>query len=309
MVKMLIMNALYLSIEFENKKIFKVLVATSSKIVPLISSRRNPLVKRLRMLSGSQGRKESSLLLLEGTHLLREALKTSSYPKEIIATAAWIADHVELLNLLPDQVALQEVTPSVLEAGLTTVSPDGVATLFPLEGLPKNNHQSSFILALDRLQDPGNLGTLLRTALAADVDAVWLASGADPLGSKVVRSSAGAILHLPYHRFGPSEEEAVEQLANHLEEAAGSGKQIVATLIPEASTSQMLLPYWELDWKRPTVLLFGNEGSGLHPLLEASCTHRVTLPHSRAVESLNVAAAAVPLLLERRRSKMMSDMD
>ena len=65
-----------------------------------------------------------------------------------------------------------------------------------------------------------------------------------------------------------------------------------------------VVPYWELDWTKPTVLVLGNEGSGLHPDLQSCCTHGVTLPHSTAVESLNVASAAVPLLLERRRATM-----
>jgi TrmH family RNA methyltransferase len=65
-----------------------------------------------------------------------------------------------------------------------------------------------------------------------------------------------------------------------------------------------VVPYWELDWTRPTALVLGNEGSGLHPELLACCSHGVTLPHSPRVESLNVAAAAVPLLLERRRATM-----
>ncbi len=275
----------------------------------LISSRRNPIVQRLRSMGKSQGRQEYELLLLEGTKLLQEVLYRSLSPKEIIATRDWLEKYPDLIEIFPESVILTEVTPLVLEASLTTKNPDGVATLLPLEALPKNKSEPSFVLALDRLQDPGNLGTLMRTALSADVDCLCLASGADPLGPKVVRSSAGAILNLPFIRFGPSENEGVAQLANYLEESANSGKQIVATLIPSSSTSEVLLPYWELDWTKPTVLLLGNEGAGLHPRLEACCTHRVTLPHSDLVQSLNVAAAAVPLLLERRRSKMMSGLD
>ena len=64
-------------------------------------------------------------------------------------------------------------------------------------------------------------------------------------------------------------------------------------------------PYWELDWDLPTVLVLGNEGSGVHASIEACCTYFVTLPHSSLVDSLNVASAAVPLLLERQRVKMV----
>ncbi|MEC7382769.1 MAG: TrmH family RNA methyltransferase, partial [Cyanobacteriota bacterium] len=117
---------------------------------------------------------------------------------------------------------------------------------------------------------------------------------------------AGAILHLPHQRFGSSGQGAVEQLAEQLECAARRGLQVVATMVPGSSAAHSCLPYWQLDWRKPTVLVLGNEGSGLHPRLQACCTACVTLPHSAAVESLNVAAVAVPLLLERRRATMTS---
>lgn len=277
--------------------------------MPLISSRRNPLVRRLRALASREGREKYSLLLLEGTHLLEEALKTSYIPNEIVATGRWIQDHLEILKSIPKQIPIQEVTPSVLEIALTTESPDGVASLFPLKALPKPVNEANFVLALDRLQDPGNLGTLFRTALAADVELVWLALGADPLSQKALRASVGAVLHLPYERFANSEELAIDLLVEKLKFAAHKGNQVIGTFVPEPSLliKDSFLPYWELDWTRPTVLVLGNEGSGLHPLIKPCCTHSVTLPHSSSVQSLNVASAAVPLLLERRRAKMINE--
>ena len=269
----------------------------------LITSRSNSLVRRLRALASREGRERYSLLLLEGTNLLNEALLSSCFPIEIVATTARLKEHLPLLQSLPKEIRITEVTNSVLEAALTTKSPDGVAALFPLNALPKPSKQSHFVLALDRLQDPGNLGTLFRTALAADVEVVWLALGADPLSQKVLRASAGAVLHLPYERFGSSESIAVSKLVQKLELAALGGHQIVGTFLP-GSLSGAVVPYWEIDWTKPTVLVLGNEGSGLHSMIKTCCTHCVTLPHSSSVESLNVASAAVPLLLERRRAKM-----
>ncbi len=275
--------------------------------LPLISSRRNPLVRRLRALSSREGREQYSLLLLEGTHLLEEALKTSYFPREIIATSSWLKDHLHGLQSIQKEIPLQVVTRTVLEAALTTKNPDGVAAVFPLEALPKTNKKVDFVLALDRLQDPGNLGTLFRTALAAEVEVVWLALGADPLCQKVLRASAGALLHLPFERFGGSEIKAIESLVEKLKLAIIRGHQVVGALVAETSSSDPILPYWELDWTKPTVLVLGNEGSGLHPLIKPCCTHAITLPHSSLVQSLNVASAAVPLLLERRRAKMTNE--
>ena len=165
------------------------------------------------------------------------------------------------------------------------MQPDGVACLLPLSCLPAAVPAPEFVLALDRIQDPGNLGTLLRTARAAEIQQVWCASGADPLAPKVVRSSAGAILSLPVERFGPDPDDGIAQLADRLRQARDAGLQIVATLVPDAAADLSVQPYWELDWNLPTVLVLGNEGAGLAPSLQACCSDGVTMPHSSAVES------------------------
>ena len=275
----------------------------------LITSRRNPLVRRLRSLSSRSGREEHGVVLLEGTHQLQELQNLSgqcSVPIDVVATPVWLESHAGLIHTLPGSVRVQRISAEALQAGLTTVQPDGVACLLPLAWLPTPVAAPDFVLALDRIQDPGNLGTLPRTARAADIQQVWCASGADPLAPKVVRSSAGAILSLPVERFGPEPADGIVQLAERLTQARDAGLQIVATLVPDAVADRSVQPYWELDWTLPTVLLLGNEGAGLDPLLQACCSAGVTLPHSAAVESLNVAAAAVPLLLERRRARMTS---
>ena len=276
-----------------------------------ISSRRNPLIKRIRSLQSKAGRENEQCLLLEGTHQVQELLVHAQAwidPLLVLATPLWFQRHRALLAALPGPVQLQLISSEALDAALSTVHPDGVACLWPLKRLPSPEPHPNFVLALDRLQDPGNVGTLLRTALAADVEQVWMGAGADPLGSKVVRSAAGAILALPYRRFGPTDALGVEQLATVLKDARSRGLQVVATLVPDAATGLQVQPYWQLDWCRPTVLVLGNEGAGLHPRLLACCSHGVTLPHGRKVESLNVAAAAVPLLLERRRATMTAPM-
>ena len=277
-----------------------------SNQLPLISSRRNPLVRRLKALASKEGRDFYSLLLLEGTHLLDEALRTSFQPSEIVATSSWLKGNLELLQGIPKKTPIHEVTTSVLEAALTTKSPDGVAALFPLHALPAPFKDADFVLALDRLQDPGNMGNLFRTALAAEIQVVWLGLGADPLSQKVLRASAGSVLHLPYERFEGLENDSIQRFVEKLEYAAMRGYQIVGTFVPETPNKE-IFPYWELDWAKPTVLVLGNEGSGLHPLVKPCCTHSITLPHSPLVKSLNVASAAVPLLFERRRVKMSSE--
>ncbi len=270
----------------------------------LITSRRNALVKRLRYLSSLEGRKKTGMLLLEGTHLLEEVLKISSLPNEIVATDYWIEKHSMLLKSIPKSVHIHRVTQDVLSFALTTKTPDGVASVFPIDELPNFDKKPQFVLALDRLQDPGNMGTLFRIALAADIEIVWLALGADPLSQKVLRSSVGAVLQMPYLRFGSNEKEALDVFSEKLKVACRDGYQVISTVVPNTYESNPVSPYWEIDWSLPTVLVLGNEGKGIHPVINSCCNLWTTLPHSKAIESLNVASVAVPMLLERRRAKM-----
>ena len=273
--------------------------------MPLISSKRNPLVRRLRSLSKKTGREEHSSILLEGTHLLEEALRTNCLPSDIIATSEWFDEHQDVFKKIASKSSLIKVTKNVLEASLSTVTPDGVAAIFPMSGLPRPVVNPKHILALDRIQDPGNLGNLFRSALAAEYEVIWLASGADPLNQKVLRSSAGSVLHLPFERIGDSFSSSIEMLVSKLNIAIEKNYQVIGTILPNKKTDKDVKPYWDLDWDVPTVLVLGNEGSGVHSSIEACCTDFVTLPHSSMVDSLNVASSAVPLLLERQRVKMV----
>jgi len=231
--------------------------------------------------------------LLEGTHLLQEVVRLGLVPDLVVATPAWIARNPHLLAALPATTPLRPMAAEVLEAAATTRSPDGVLAVLPTPE-PRLAGPACFVLALDRLQDPGNLGTLLRTALAAGVDEVWLGEGADPHQPKVLRSSSGAVLALPLVRLEAA------QLAGRLDGARRSGLQVVAAVLPSPAWPDPP-PYWRHDWSRPTVLLLGNEGAGLDPRLLEPGDAVVTIPHSPVVESLNVAVAAAPLLLERWR--------
>ena len=278
---------------------------TSSDPAALISSRRNPLVRQLRLLHEGRGRREQGLLLLEGTHLLQEAIRLGQAPRHLLATEAWMDTHPLLLNALPPGCRLHRVSEEVLQAVASTQHPDGVvATLLPPaiasghgDGLAAATSSApGFWLVLDTIQDPGNLGTLMRTALAAGVRSLWLADGADPFQPKVLRASAGAALALPLWRGTRAElAERVLRLRDR------HGVQLLATVPPEQGGQ----PYWQLDWTAPTALMLGSEGAGLARELQALASQQVTVPHSPAVESLNVAVAAAPLLLERLRQERM----
>ena len=259
-----------------------------------ITSRRNPLVKRLRELHHASGRLEQQRLLLEGTHLLEEALRLGLAPDGLLATLPWLERHGALLEALPSATTWREVSTEVLEAAATTRHPDGVIATLPwtLPAPPPSPPAPAFALLLDNVQDPGNLGTLLRTALAAGVEQIWLGEGADPWQPKVLRASSGASLALGIARFSAA------KLLERVDEARSAGITVVGTVARGGE------PYWSHDWQGPSVLMLGNEGAGLSPELLARADRLLSLPHSAAVESLNVAVAAAPLLLERERQRL-----
>ena len=252
---------------------------------PLITSRRNPLVKQLRQLHTVRGRREAGLLLLEGTHVLEEALRHGLSLQRLVFTRRWGENHATLLAHVPPCLQ-QPVSEGGLAAVATTVHPDGVAAtaLLPQTPWPR---QPRFLLALDHVQDPGNLGTLLRTALAAEVAGVVLADCADPWQPKVLRAAAGASFALPIRQ--------VPSLEPVLVEARGRGLRTMATCVAGG------LPYTRLDWSLPSLLVLGNEGSGLSTAVVKRCQVTVSIPHSDAVNSLNVAVAGALLLFERLR--------
>lgn len=146
------------------------------------------------------------------------------------------------------------------------------------------------VLALDGVQDPGNFGALLRTAEGAGAQGVVVASaGSCPLSATVSKASAGADAYLKIARS--------ERLDRVLGELADEKIQVIAT-VPDGE-----LHYWEIDWKRPSVLVLGAEGSGISDSVLRRCTHKVRLPMLGQVQSLNVAASAAAVLYEAVRQR------
>ncbi len=147
------------------------------------------------------------------------------------------------------------------------------------------------ILALDGVQDPGNLGALLRTAEGAGVHGVVMAAaGSCPLSATVSKTSAGADAYIKVAR--------ADRLEKVLGSLADEGIQVVATA-PGAE-----MPYWKINWKRPSVLVLGAEGEGISDAVLRRCTHRVSLPMLGQIESLNVSASAAAVLYEVVRQRL-----
>lgn len=148
-------------------------------------------------------------------------------------------------------------------------------------------------LILERLQDPGNLGTIIRTAVATEVNGIWLTDDSVEVDNPKVLSSAGAWFHVPMM--------VSFDLSTVIRNYQQTGVQVIATL-PTATQ-----PYWEIDWTKPSLILLGNEGAGLSQKLVNLADKIVSIPLGKRVESLNVAIACAVLLYEGKRQRVNSE--
>lgn len=256
----------------------------------MLTSLQNPLVKQIRKLHQTKERRQQQLFLLEGTHGLEAALTVDRPLVTLCHTITWQTKH-PLLYEQAQQAAqrVELVSADVLRAIATTVEPDGVVATVERTSTPAPSF-TSLGLVLETIQDPGNLGTMIRTVAAAGGEGLLLSDDSvDFDHPKVLRASAGQWFRLPMT--------ASANLKAELCHYQTQGMQIVATL-PTAT-----LTYWQVDLRQPTLILMGNEGAGLSPELAAIASQHVTIPLHPGVESLNVAIAAALMLYEANRQR------
>lgn len=258
----------------------------------MLTSLHNPLVKQLRKLHQAKQRQEQGVFLLEGTHLVEEAYTAGLALQVVCWTPEWCDRHPILYSQIAQQASRVElVSAGIIEAIATTTSPDGiVATASRQAALRPFDSSVSLGIALETLQDPGNLGTIIRTAAAAGVEGLWLSTDSVDLDHpKVLRATAGQWFRLPMM--------ATDNLIGEVQRCQQQSIQVVATL-PNAP-----LTYWQVDLTCPTLLLLGNEGNGLSEPLAAMADVQVSIPLATGVESLNVAIAAALIVYEAKRQR------
>jgi TrmH family RNA methyltransferase len=245
-------------------------------------SERSARVAAARKLTRRAGRDAAGAFLAEGRQAVREALGAPDSVREVFATEAAAAASADLLADVPVPVRL--VTDKAAASLSETVSPQGLLAVCALRDVPAEQVVASpprLAVALAELNDPGNAGTVLRTADACGAGAVVFGAGsADPYGGKAVRASAGSLFHLDVVRSVP-----LEPLVGKLQ-AAG-----VTVLVADGGGAAALD---ELDdvLAGPVLWVFGNEARGVPAALAAAADLRVRIPMRGRAESLNLAAAA-----------------
>ena len=254
-----------------------------------ISSRDNPFFKELlKLADSSRQRKKAGQTLLDGTHLVQAYLEAGNKPLHVLVTQAALQDHevATLLKRFPG-APLTQLDDSLFAELTELKTPSGILALIALPSPVMSAAQSRFCLLLEDIQDPGNLGSMLRSAAAAGCDAVFLSKGcADAWSPKVLRAGMGGHFVLSVH----------ESMDLPAVAAAFQGKLLAA--LPDARIS-----LYDCDLRGKLAFAVGNEGAGLsNGVLEASSQH-VTIPMPGKVESLNVAAATAVCLFEAARQR------
>jgi len=256
----------------------------------MITSPTNKKVRYTRTLHRRRARHREQRFIVEGVRLVEEALGALEPPIFVLCTPE-LAESPAGARLLEAarrrEVICHQVAREIMALVADTVTPQGILGVVPFPHLPVPEHPS-LLLLLDAIKDPGNMGTILRTAAAAGVDgAIVLPGTVDVYSPKVVRAAMGAHFHLAIESCGRKEEM----------ETRLKGYQ---TLLAAARGG---VEHWQVDWSIPTALIVSSEAHGAGELASRWATSLVSIPMAQGVESLNVASAAAILLFESVRQR------
>ena len=256
----------------------------------MITSSQNPKLKLIRALQGRpKERREESAFLAEGVRLIEEAL-SAEWPIRFVLYSSGLSERGQALVVKLESVGIEvdEVAGDLLQAASETEASQGILAVLELEALPIPD-QPNFILIPDQIRDPGNLGTLIRTAAAAGVQAILLPpETADAFAPKVVRAGMGAHFWLPIHTM-------------EWDEIEGVCKRVGLQMFLADMFGQSC---WKTDLSIPLALIVGGEAEGASAQARELADIIVSIPMPGDAESLNAGVAGAVLMFEvvRQRS-------
>jgi RNA methyltransferase, TrmH family len=279
-------------------------------LVEKITSRQNPLVKRFRRVRAGSERHH---VFIEGVRLIEDAIRADAHFETVAFTAALEANDrgialLDALQKVPCRGA--NVSKQVMEAIADTESPQGVAAIvsrpyFELKDLFARNPK--LVVIADQLQDPGNLGTIIRTAEAAGADGlITTRYTVDAFNHKSLRASMGSALRLPIITDA-KRADIVKHCREHKLKIVASGPEPARPqgVIEDAARSESIRQYTDADLSVPFALILGREASGVALDATATADEFLYIPMADGVESLNVSAAAAILLFEASRQQRL----
>ncbi|MDU2066120.1 MAG: RNA methyltransferase [Sporomusaceae bacterium] len=259
-----------------------------------IQSPQNQNIKLAASLKQKKYREETGLFLVEGVRLVEEVLASDWFCESIFVADSFGGQErsAALLKQAEECSHVYEVSEALLAKISDTREPQGIVAIVKQkeQALPKAGANPFWVLA-DGIQDPGNLGTLIRTADAAGCDGVLLIQSVDVYNPKVVRASMGSLFHLPVLS---AEADLILQW-------------LQAEQISLYGTSvENAVSYYNVDWRPSCCIAFGNEGQGMSSFVKKYCDGFVHIPLIGKAESLNVSISAAVILYEALRQRRFS---
>lgn len=261
-----------------------------------LTSKENKAVRYLVSLSDPKVRKKEKAFLIEGLKMVEEALRDDLGVKQVIAAPSLTQHHGKGVLKLAERrgVEMLWISERLLDSLSDTKTPQPIMAVVGMREYSEEAllaHSAELIVLAHQLQDPGNLGTIIRTAEAVGASGIAItANSVDPHNPRTVRASMGSILRLPVVKVTDSH--------GFLGKCHQRGFQTAAMVLNGKHT------LFEVDLKKPTVLIVGQEGSGLQGDIVESADLRVRIPMAETMDSLNVATSAAVILYEAFRQRM-----
>lgn len=255
----------------------------------IITSTQNQWVKLAHNLQRrAKLRRQERKIVLEGTRLIQDALAVGYRPQYVLYDQE-TADYHLIAQLQEQNVKLHMTNAEIIAHVSDTQQPQGLIAVFGMP-MPKLPDDPQRIVILDAIREPGNMGTILRTAGAAGVQLVLLAPGCvDPYNPKVVRSAMGAHFRVPL-----------------IEPTWGEMATYTQPLNVYFATGDGDLSYSDVDWTQPWALVIGNEAHGVGKAAQKLSGQTVMIPMAMQTESLNAAVATGVILFEAQRQRLQN---
>jgi RNA methyltransferase, TrmH family len=261
-----------------------------------LSSKENSTIKHLHALSDPKTRKRERAFLIEGTKMVEEALRDNRGVAMVVASPTIMQHHGKgILKLAEHQsVELVWISERLMDTISESKTPQPVMAVVKMREYSEEEllaHSAKLIIVAHRLQDPGNLGTIIRTAEAVGASGMAITPNTvDPFNAKAVRASMGSLLRLPIVPVG--------DVARFIKKCKQRGFQTVATVVTGKKK------HFDIDLTKPTVMILGQEGAGLSQDMLADIDLQVRIPMAETIDSLNVATAAAIILYEAVRQRL-----
>lgn len=261
-----------------------------------ISSKDNSIIKNLRSLADSRHRKKEQAFLVEGVKIVEEALRDKVGVKMVVASPSLVQHHGRGILKLAEASGVDVVWISerLMDWVSQSKTPQPVMAVVRMKQHTEEAllaHEAGLIVIAHQLQDPGNLGTIIRTAEAVGASGVAItANTVDPYNVKAIRASMGSILRLPVVH--------VEGISSFIGKCRQRGFQTAATVLTGDRT------HFDADLTKPTAMILGQEGAGLPQELMADVDLKIRIPMAETIDSLNVAVSAAVVLYEAMRQRL-----